>query len=134
MKNHIHNILKELDEGSINTKAAIKKIENINISPSKRVRKASKLKITIIDRDEEKNIRIPAIPFWLINSFISLGLGLGSIAARFVDDIDEETKKILEIVDSKDLKNIINELRKHGPFDMVDIEEGDNTKIQIRVL
>ena len=134
MRDHIHNILKELDEGSINTKKAIKKIKNINTSPNKKVRKASKLKITIIDRDEEKNIRIPAIPFWLINSFISLGLGLGSIAARFVDDIDEETKKILEIVDSKDLKNIINELRKHGPFDMVDIEEGDNTKIQIRVL
>ena len=134
MRDHIHNILKELDEGSINTKKAIKKIKNINTSPNKKVRKASKLKITIIDRDEEKNIRIPAIPFWLINSFISLGLGLGSIAARFVDDIDEETKKILEIVDSRDLKNIINELRKHGPFDMVDIEEGDNTKIQIRVL
>ena len=134
MWDYLHNILKELDEGSINTKKAIKKIKNINTSPNKKVRKASKLKITIIDRDEEKNIRIPAIPFWLINSFISLGLGLGSIAARFVDDIDEETKKILEIVDSRDLKNIINELRKHGPFDMVDIEEGDNTKIQIRVL
>ncbi len=134
MRDHIHNILKELDEGSINTKKAIKKIENINTSPSRKARKASRIKITIIDKAEGKNIRIPSIPFWLLNSLISLGLGLGSIATKFVDNIDEETKKILEIVDSKDLKNIINELRKYGPFDIVDIENGDNTKVQIRVL
>ena len=48
--------------------------------------------------------------------------------------MDEETKKILEIVDSKDLKNIINQLKNHGPFDMVDIEESDNTTVQIKVL
>lgn len=134
MRDHIHNILKELDEGSINTKKAIKKIKNINTSPSRKARKASRIKITIIDKAEGKNIRIPSIPFWLLNSLISLGLGLGSIATKFVDNIDEETKKILEIVDSKDLKNIINELRKYGPFDIVDIENGDNTKVQIRVL
>lgn len=134
MRDHINNILKELDEGSIDTKKAIKKIESINTSPSKKVKKASRIKITIIDKTEGKNIRIPSIPFWLINSLISLGLGLGSIAARFVDNMDEETKKILEIVDSKDLKNIINELKNHGPFDMVDIEESDNTTVQIKVL
>lgn len=134
MKDQVQDILKELDEGNINTKKAIKEIHSINLKYNKRVRKASKIKIIIMNENEGKNIRIPSIPFWLINSFISLGLGLGSIAAKFVDSIDEEVREILEVVNSKDLKDLIQELRKYGPFDMINIEEGNNTKIQIRVL
>lgn len=134
MKNHIHNILKSLEIGEINTDKAIRDINNIDKNYSTKVRKASKLKITIIDKAENQNIRIPAIPFWLLDLLISLGMGLGSIALRFVDSIDEETRKILETIDSKDLKKLSAELKRHGPFDMVDIKEGDNTEIKIRIL
>ncbi|NMB07424.1 MAG: hypothetical protein GX981_03410 [Tissierellia bacterium] len=134
MKAEINNILEELNSGKISANKAINKIQSINISPNKRIPKTRKIKIHIVDKSEDTNIKIPAIPFWLINFLISLGLGLGSIAARFVDDIDEDLKMILEIIDSKDLKIITNELRKHGPFNMVEIKEGDNTEINIRIL
>lgn len=132
MKEEINNILEKLNVGDITTQEAIKQIRSIHIDLNPPRKKASKIKIMVID--EEQNIRLPAIPFWLLDLFISLGLGLGSIALKFVNDIDEETKSILESINSKDLRKIFNELKKYGPFDMVDIEDGDSTKIKISVL
>ena len=110
MKAEINNILEELNSGKISANKAISKIQSINISPNKRIPKARKIKIHIVDKSEDTNIKFQQFP--LYNKFlISLGLGLGSIAARFVDDIDEDLKMILEIIDSKDLKIITNELK-----------------------
>lgn len=132
MKEKIRSILKKLNKGDITTNEALDQIKNIHENLKLPKRKASKIKIMVID--EEQNIRLPAIPFWLLDLFISLGLGLGSIALKFVNDIDEETKSILESINSEDLRKIFNELKKYGPFDMVDIEDGDSTKIKISVL
>ncbi|MBU5456138.1 hypothetical protein [Caproiciproducens sp. MSJ-32] len=132
MKEKIGNILKKLNKGEITTNEALDQIKNVHENLKLPKRKASKIKIYITD--EDKNIKLPAIPFWLLDLFISLGLGLGSIALKFVNDIDEETKSILESINSEDLRKIFNELKKYGPFDMVDIEDGDSTKIKISVL
>ncbi len=132
MKEKIRSILKKLNKGDITTNEALDQIKNIHENLKLPKRKASKIKIMVID--EEQNIRLPAIPFWLLDLFISLGLGLGSIALKFVNDIDEETKSILESINSEDLRKIFNELKKYGPFDMVDIEDGDNTIVKISIL
>lgn len=131
MNNEINIILKDLEKGKINTKKAIEKIKSIDTKP-KRVRKASKIKIHVVDKDT--NIRIPGIPFWLINSMISLGFGLGNLVSRFSTDIDEDLKVILDNISSKDVKMIINELKKHGPYNLVDIKDGEDTKILIKIM
>lgn len=97
-----------------------------------RVKKATKLKITIID--DGKKINLPGIPFWLIEFLIDLGFGIGSIAMRFIKEIDEDAKKILDSIDKKDIKQLIKELKKHGPFDLVNIREGDKTYVHISIL
>jgi len=97
-----------------------------------RVKKATKLKITIVD--DEKKINLPGIPFWLIEFLIDLGFGLSSIALKFIKEIDEDTKKILDSIDRKDIKQMIKELKKYGPFELVNIREGDKTYVHISIL
>lgn len=90
MENKVREILNQLDKGEIKHKEAIKLIRRLNINTNTMKKKASRLKITVID--EEQSIRIPAIPFGLITFLIDIGLGLSSIASRFVDDFDEDAK------------------------------------------
>lgn len=97
-----------------------------------RVKRATKLKISIVD--EGKHINIPGIPFWLISFLVDLGLGLSSIVLKFIKDIDEDTKMILNSIDRKDIKLLIRELKNYGPFDLVDISEGDGTEVRISIL
>ncbi|GEM_PF-674849 len=132
MKEEINNILEKLNVGDITTQEAIKQIRSIHIDLNPPRKKASKIKIMVID--EEQNIRLPAIPFWLLDLFIGMGLGLGSIALKFVNDIDEKTRTVLESISSRDLRKIFDEIKKSGPFEIIDIEDGDSTKIKISVL
>lgn len=132
MENKVREILNQLDKGEIKHKEAIKLIRRLNINTNTMKKKASRLKITVID--EEQSIRIPAIPFGLITFLIDIGLGLSSIASRFVDDFDEDAKKILDSIDRKDIKLIFNELRRHGPFDLVDVQDGNSTEVKITIL
>lgn len=98
----------------------------------KRVKKATKLKISIVD--EGRYINIPGIPFWLISFLVNLGLGIGSIALKFVKDMDEDTIRILDSIDRKDIKLLIKELKSYGPFDLVNVSEGNGTKVRISIL
>lgn len=132
MKNNVKEILNQLNRGEIDYKKAIKLIENIDTSPKVVRKKASRLKVIVVD--EDRSIRIPAISFWLINFLIDIGLGLSSIALRFVKDLDEDAKKILNSIDSRDLKQIFKELKNHGPFDLVDIQDENDTEVKISIL
>lgn len=132
MKEEIRSILENLNMGNITTQEAIKGIRSIPIDLNPPRKKASRIKIVIID--EKQNIRLPTIPFWLLDLFIGMGLGLGSIVLKFVEDIDKETRTVLESISSRDLINIFDEIKRSGPFEMIDIEDGDSTKIKISVL
>lgn len=135
MKVEIRKILKQLDEGKINVKKAVGQIGRLELGPQPRNPRARKIKIRIRDKNEGVNIRIPAIPFWFINSMVSLGFGLGSIVARYSQDEDmEELRMVLDSISSRDIKAIINELRNHGPFNMVDIGDGNDNEVSIKVL
>ncbi|HSH34959.1 hypothetical protein [Schnuerera sp.] len=85
MKNNIKMILNQLDNGKIECKEAIKMIKKIDVKNDTVRKRASKLKISVIDK--EQSVKIPAIPFGLINFLIDLGFGLSSIALKFVDDL-----------------------------------------------
>lgn len=91
-----------------------------------------KLKISIID--EGNHIRIPGIPFWLINFLVDIGFGIGSIALKFGKDLDEDAVRILDSIDRKDIKSILDELKRYGPFDLVNVKGGDKTSVRISIL
>lgn len=129
MSGNIKEILNKVNEGQISCEKAIDLIKNIQ-SPSNTIRKTSKLKISIIST--EKNIRIPGIHFWLINGFLDLGFGLGSIVIKFTNDLDEDVRKLFDSIDRRDIKQLLSELRNYGPFNLVHIQDGrDIIKISI---
>jgi hypothetical protein len=94
-------------------------------------KKAKKLKIQIVK--DKKHINIPAMPFWLINFIISIVFGLAKITLRFLDEKDQEFN-ILNHINSNDIKSLIRELKKYEPFDLVNIENSDKTKVKISTL
>ena len=87
MKEEIRNILENVNKGDVTTKVAINQIKNISTLSNPPKRKASKLKIIV--KDEDQNLRLPAIPFWILDLLIGIGLGLGTITLKFIKDIDE---------------------------------------------
>jgi hypothetical protein len=74
------------------------------------------------------------MPFWLLDFLISLVFGICSTASKFSNGLDEDLKMVLESIDSKDLKMIFKELKQYGTFDLVDINDGDETLVKISVL
>ena len=96
--------------------------------------RCSKLKITIYSKNDNKTIKIPSIPFWMITSLGNVGLNIAKFIATRSNTIDLETKKYLSILDDFDLKEIFTELRNYEPFDLVNIEEKDGDMVRISVL
>ena len=133
MKDSIQDILHKLSTGEIDSEKAVNLIKNIDTNSDIVRGKASKLKITVVDKKENQSIRIPAIPFWLLSSLGSIGLGIGSIALRFSKNLDEYSKEALKAINSKDLRKILKEIKKYGPFDLVDVDDGDGTIVKISV-
>ncbi len=129
------SIIEQLKSEQISTKKAIDLIKNYDPNNDYEIRKkASKLKILIIDKGEGKTIRIPAIPFWLITSLGNMGLKIGKFAAKRSDTIDDETKEYLNVLDDIDLREIFEELKSHGPFELVNVEEEDGDMVKISIL
>jgi hypothetical protein len=133
LKNSIQDILHRLSIGEIDSEKAVNLIKNIDTNSDVVRRKASKLKIIVVDKKENQSIRIPAIPFWLLSFLGSMGLGIGSIALRFSKNLDEYPKEALKAINSKDLRKILKEIKKYGPFDLVDVDDGDGTIVKISV-
>lgn len=132
LENSIKEILNGLNGGKIKYEDAIKSIKGIHCKTKKIKKKPTGIKISVID--EKHSINLPKLPFGLISLLIDIGFGLSSIAIRLIDDLDEDTKKILDSIDKKDIKEIIKVVKKCGPFDLIDIEQGDSTKVKISVL
>lgn len=132
MKEEIRNILDMLEEGKINAQKAIKLIKSIDESNINKVRPARKIKINIIDGDEDKKIRLPGIPFWLISSFSRLGMLIAPMAIKRGGEMDENAKMALDLLKDVDIKEFISALRAHGPFDFVDVcNDKDVVKITV---
>lgn len=94
-------------------------------------RRSSKIKIIVIDKDT--NIKLPGMPFWLISSLVSFAFIFKPLLIR-ANSIDDETKIILQKLDKIMVKEIINELKFYGPFDLVDISQADGTRVKISIL
>ncbi len=134
MSSEIIDIITKLKEGEITSKKAVTLIRSYNYPEHVNGPKATKLKITIYSKDDNKTIRIPSIPFWLITSLGNAGLSITKFIASRSNTIDDETKKYLSILDDFNLKEIFQEFRNHGPFDLVNVEEKDGDHVRISIL
>ncbi len=95
---------------------------------------ASRIKIKVVDNENNFKLRLPAIPFWLITSLSSLVLRFKPIIINNVANLDEEGKFFLEQMDRKVIKELINELKRNGRFDLVDVSTGNGTMVKISIL
>ena len=94
---------------------------------------ASKIKIRVVDKKSDFKLWLPAIPFWLIISLSSLGLKFKDTIVKNIDDSDEGIKLFSELLDSGIIKDLINELKANGKFDLIDLSTGDGTIVKISV-
>lgn len=134
MENDIMSIIIDLKSGKTSPSKATKLIRNYNFKKDLPRKKASKLKIKIKDRDSNKRINIPGIPFWLITSLGSLGLTVTKLVANKSDTLDDETKQYLKILDEINIKELLGELKNYGPFDLVNVFEEDGDEVKISIL
>nr|WP_300005521.1 hypothetical protein [Tissierella sp.] len=90
-------------------------------------------KIKIIIKDKDTNLRLPAMPFWFISSLISFALMFKPLIVKS-DSVDERTRFIFENLEKEMIREIINELKLYGPFELVEISKGTQTKVKISIL
>lgn len=132
MKEEIRSILTRLENGEINCKKAVKLIKSIDERVVNKVKPAKKLKIEIIDGDDDKKIRLPGIPFWLLSSLGRLGLSIAPLAAKHSKGMDENSMMALNLLKDVDISEFIRALKAHGPFDFVDVcSDKDVVKISV---
>lgn len=132
MKEEIRNILSRLENGEIDCKKAKELIESIEENTISKVRPASKIKIEIIDGDNDKKIKLPGIPFWLLSSLGRLGLSIAPLAAKRSKAMDENSMMALDMLKDIDIADLIKALKVQDPFDIIDIcSDKDIVKISV---
>ncbi len=134
MNSDIMEILNDLREEKLSAKKALNLINDYKYVNTQTYKHGSKLKITILDKEEGKSIRIPGIPFWIITSLGNVGLSIAKFAARRSNTINDETIKYLNVLDDLDIREIFNVFRNCEPFDIVNIIEEDGDEIKISIL
>ena len=135
MNNEIKDILQMLNQGKIDSRCAIKLINEFNPDKTSIIKKSSKIKVIVFDKEDDKKIKIPAIPFWLLTTLGNLGLKVSSFALKNSKEVDEESRKVLEVLKDMDLKEIFEVLKNHPPCDIVNITDGeDGDEVIISIL
>lgn len=80
------------------------------------------LKIRI--HTDGKRIWLPSIPLVLANLILPIAL---KIAKKHSDN------EHITQVNYTDIKLLIRELKRHGPFTLVDVDSSDGTKVSIKI-
>lgn len=95
-------------------------------------RSKGKIKITVLPADGP-SIRLPAIPLRWLASWARMGIWLAKKQGK--DDKDsEEWAEILERIDPRDLKLLLQSLDVGQPYQLVEVDDSDGTKVSIRIL
>jgi hypothetical protein len=94
-------------------------------------RTKGKIKIVVLPSDGP-SIRIPAIPLRWLASWAKFGIWAAKKQGE-KDTKDEEWVKILERIEPKDLRAILLSLDIGVPYELVDVDASDGTKVSIRI-
>lgn len=105
------SFLKNNKEGSITYEKESDLIEASQIKGSR------KIKIKIHDKEQNKKFNLPALPLWLIEKSLLLGL-------KFLRMNPDKDKRI-DIKD-EDVKEVFEILRKTPPFVLVEVKDLQN--------
>ncbi|BES64620.1 hypothetical protein SANA_10590 [Gottschalkiaceae bacterium SANA] len=99
---------------------------------SESIKSKGKIKIVVLPTDGP-SIRIPAIPLRWLASWARFGIWIAKKQGK-KEDKDEEWVELLEKINSSDLRILIKSLDIGIPYELVDIEDRDGTKVSIRIL
>jgi len=80
-----------------------------------------------IKTEEGKKIRIP-VPMWVVR--LGTRLPIERIARKHMKEKDA---KYLELIDWKEMRNLIISLNEYKGLDLVDIKANDGTEVLIRI-
>ena len=134
MNNEIKNVMTRLKNGEIKPDKAVNLINQYNYPKVMKTKRCSKLKIYIYSKNDNKTIKIPAIPLWLITLLGNFALTIIKLVRFIPNTTNEETKKYLSILNHFNLREILLELKTHEPFDLVNVEEKDGDVVRISIL
>ncbi len=95
-------------------------------------RSKGKIKITVLPADGP-SIRLPAIPLKWLASWARFGIWIAKKQGKNDEDA-EEWAEILERIDPKDLRFLLQSLDVGQPYQLVDVDDGEGTKVSIRIL
>ena len=95
--------------------------------------KASKIKIIVIDPKNNFRLRLPAINLGFLSFIASSALLFKPFILKNAE-FDDESINVIDAIDRDMIKEILDELKSFGPFDLVDISTGDGTQIKISTL
>jgi len=98
-----------------------------------KIKKCSKLKIIIKDKSENKTIKIPSIPFWLLDILGNTAIKFVEIAFKYKKSFKGDEKYLIEVFKEINLHQILNELKNYGQFDLVYVEDRED-EIKISVI
>lgn len=99
---------------------------------SETARSKGKIKIVVLPTDGP-SIRIPAIPLKWLASWARFGIWIAKQQGK-KEDGDEEWVEIIEKINPRDLRILINALDVGVPYELVDVDASDGTKVSIRIL
>jgi len=121
-------ILKMLEDGKITSEEATKLLETIEGKAQKIEGKGRVLKVKVIEGGAQRvNIKIP---LKLIKTIAKIG---GNINIDLPDSAKEKLSEkgisLENIKDAEKLNEIITELEKEAPFELVNVDEGDKKVI-----
>jgi len=105
------SFLKNNKEGSITYEKESDLIEASQIKGSR------KIKIKIYDKEQNKKFNLPALPLWLIEKSLLLGL-------KFLRMNPDKDKRIN--IKDEDVKEVFEILRKTPPFVLVEVKDLQN--------
>jgi hypothetical protein len=80
-----------------------------------------------IKTEEGKKIRIP-VPMWVVR--LGTRLPIERIARKHMKEKDA---KYLELIDWKEMRNLVISLNEYKGLDLVDIKASDGTEVLIRI-
>lgn len=101
---------------------------------SEAARSKGKIKIVVLPTDGP-SIRIPAIPLRWLASWARFGIWIAKKQGKKEnEDEDEEWVEILDKINARDLRILINALDVGVPYELVDVDASDGTKVSIRIL
>jgi len=132
----IKEILYRVEKGEMTSKEAADGIRSL-FHGDQQIKYAKKIKIRVHDKENNKKISLPAIPIWLIEKIVLVGVRLTIRFYKKDDKNIKEKKKIDKVISKKieflrseeldieDLKEIFSALKKVRPCKLVDINDED---------